>query len=112
MNDTKIRPTTQREREMIAAPAPEARTSRKHGSPVRPERNRSMPKPKPADPFAFIRDGYPALVTYAQAAEIVGVSERTLTRMPADELPVYRVGSARAYRLRLDDVLNLLTPVA
>lgn len=70
-----------------------------------------MPKLKTSDPFASFRDTYPAMVNYAQAAEIVGVSERTLKRMPADELPVYRVGSARAYRLRLDDVLNLLTPV-
>ena len=31
--------------------------------------------------------------------------------MPREVLPVYRVGSARAYRLRLDDVVALLTPV-
>lgn len=64
------------------------------------------------DPFASFRADYPAMIAYGQAAEILGVSQRTLKRMPADELPVYRVGSARAYRLRLDDVLNLLTPVA
>ena len=70
-----------------------------------------MPKPKTSDPFASFRDTYPAMVTYAQAAEIIGVAERTLKRMSREQLPVYRVGSARAYRLRLDDVLNLLTPV-
>ena len=71
-----------------------------------------MSKTTTLDPFASIRATYPAMVTYAQAAEIAGVAERTLKRMSREQLPVYRVGSARAYRLRLDDVLNLLTPVA
>jgi len=65
------------------------------------------------DPFAAFRDKYPALVSYPQAEEITQTSVRTLKRLTASgELPCYRVGRTRTYRLRLDDVLALLQPVA
>ena len=70
-----------------------------------------MKKPEPD--FSTVRDQYPNLVTYPQAEEILNTSVRTLKRLAATgELPVYRVGRTRAYRLRLDDVLGLLKPVA
>lgn len=65
------------------------------------------------DPFASLRDKYPTLLTIAQSEEVTGLSRRTLWRMNnAGELTIYRVGRTRAYRLRLDDVLALLKPVA
>ena len=64
------------------------------------------------DPFAELRDKYPALVGYPQAAEITSTSVRTLKRLAeTGELPVYRVGRTRTYRLRLEDLINLLHPV-
>lgn len=70
-----------------------------------------MPKPDPN--FSSMRDEYPALVTYPQAEQILNTSVRTLKRLTAiGELPCYRVGRTRTYRLRLDDVLALLKPVA
>lgn len=63
--------------------------------------------------FPDIREQYPNLVTFPQAETILNTSVRTLKRLAATgELPVYRVGRTRAYRLRLDDVLGLLKPVA
>ena len=65
------------------------------------------------DAFAEYREKYPPLLTIAQTEEVTGLSRRTLWRLnDAGDLTIYRVGRTRAYRLRLDDVLGLLKPVA
>ncbi len=51
--------------------------------------------------------------TYPEAASLLDVSVRTLRReTERGKLPLYRVGSARALRLRTADVLALVERVA
>jgi excisionase family DNA binding protein len=52
----------------------------------------------------------PRLVTIAQGAEHLSVSERTVRRAVADgRLPAVRIG--RCIRIRLDDLERLMRPV-
>ena len=51
-------------------------------------------------------------LTKTEAAEVLGISERSLHRMiAAGDLPAYRIG-ARAIRIRRDDLDRLFTRVA
>lgn len=53
------------------------------------------------------------LVTLAVAAELLGISVRSLQReIAAGRLRSYRVGRTRAYRVRTSEVLALLKRVA
>lgn len=56
---------------------------------------------------------YGRFVSFPQAVEITTVSRRTLERLiEAGDLPVYRIGRARTYRLRTEDVAGLIQRVA
>ena len=58
-------------------------------------------------------DEHGVFITYPHAAELVGVNPRTLKRLTqAGELRCYKVGSARALRVRTADVLALVEQVA
>lgn len=53
----------------------------------------------------------PEFLTLAQAAEIVGTSERTVRRLiDSGSLPAFRVG-VRAVRVRADDVRAQAKPI-
>jgi excisionase family DNA binding protein len=53
------------------------------------------------------------LITYPRAAQLTGVSVRTLKRLSAvGELPCYRSGSARCLRIRANDLARLFERVA
>jgi excisionase family DNA binding protein len=53
----------------------------------------------------------PKLITQKQAADILGVTDRTIRNMIADgRLRGYALGS-RVIRLRLDEVENALAPI-
>ena len=68
-------------------------------------------KYQPVD-VAALEAEYGRLVSYPIAANISGVSVRTLKRFAATgELPVYRVGSARVYRIKVTDLAGLFEPV-
>lgn len=55
--------------------------------------------------------GHATMITPQQAADILGVSDRTIRNMvTSGALRDYRVGP-RLIRLRLDDVRNALKPV-
>lgn len=71
--------------------------------------SRTSPDPELAD--ALIE--YGRYMTYAQAAEYTGTSERTLKRMTQrGELPLYRIGRTRSYRMKTTDVHGLIVQVA
>ena len=56
---------------------------------------------------------YGRFVSYPQAAEITSLSVRSLKReTAAGNLPRYRLGSARVYRLKVEDVAALIQRVA
>ena len=68
---------------------------------------------KPDSELSELTAQYGRYVTYPQAAEITTASVRTLKReTAAGRLPCYQVGSARALRLKLADVLALVQRVA
>lgn len=72
-----------------------------------------MPKPQPLPELAAAAAECGTFITYQDAAPLVGVSVRTLRReTERGKLPLYRVGSARALRLRTADVLALVERVA
>lgn len=56
---------------------------------------------------------YGERITYPVAAELIGVSERTLKReTKRGNLPCYRIGSARCLRVKTADVMALVERVA
>lgn len=56
---------------------------------------------------------YGRFVSYPVAAELTGVSERTLKRLTArGDLPCFTVGRTRTYRLKTTDVVGLMRQVA
>ena len=63
--------------------------------------------------MAAIAAEHGVFMTFAQAAEVVGVSVRTLKREVAGgHLALYRVGRSRSYRLRTADVIGMIQRVA
>lgn len=63
--------------------------------------------------LAHALETYGMFVGYPEAAELTGVSVRTLKRLTArGELPMYSVGRTRTYRLRTADVVALVRQVA
>lgn len=62
---------------------------------------------------AEILNTYGPSITKAQAGVITGTSERTIGRLvDAGQLKLYKVGCARALRLKTTDVLDVLEQVA
>jgi len=63
--------------------------------------------------LASLATEFGQFVTYTQAAGITTASVRTLKRLTsAGDLPCYRIGRARALRLRTADVVALIERVA
>ncbi|MDO5681237.1 MAG: hypothetical protein Q4G46_00210 [Propionibacteriaceae bacterium] len=70
-----------------------------------------MPKQSP-EVLAAVEQ-YGTYVSKPKAAEIACCSVRTINRsIEAGDLPLYRVGRTRTYRVKTEDVVNLLTRVA
>lgn len=64
------------------------------------------------DPQPLIAE-YGEYVNPSVGAKLLGVSRRTLLRnCERGDLPLYRVGSARAYRIKIVDLGRLLVRVA
>ena len=62
---------------------------------------------------AELRGAYGRFIGLADAARELDISRRTLDRaIRAGDIKMYKVGRARAYRLRTDDVLGLMKAVA
>ena len=80
-------------------------------TPTRTRRNARDKNPDFAAEVARLTETYGRYLTYPDLAEYTGSSVRTLQRLEmAGELRVYRVGSARSYRIWAEDAAALMRP--
>ncbi|MDU5025244.1 MAG: hypothetical protein E6261_03995 [Cutibacterium avidum] len=79
----------------------------------RPTRSKTPSTFFPDEDRAEILKTYGPAITRIQAGKITGTSERTIGRLiDAGQLKLYKVGCARALRLKTTDVLDVLEQVA
>lgn len=72
-----------------------------------------MPAKKTTSELDALVEEHGLFLTYPAAAKLIGVNPRTLKRLTqSGELACYKVGSARALRVRTADVFGLVERVA